>query len=79
MTKSVGANEFFVVLREKMNFKISRPSDVGKSGERPVQRESNCNNVCRVCQVNLKVTYGKCVVKACGNISKPSARKERAF
>ena len=66
----------FVVLRDKMNLKIWRPSDVGKSKKRPVQKENNCNNVCRVCQVNLKVTYGKCVAKACGNKFKPSASKE---
>ena len=54
----------FVVLREKIYFKIWRSSDVGKSEKRPAQKESNCNNVCRVCQVNLKVTYGKCVAKA---------------
>ena len=52
-------------------------SDDGKSEKRPGQKESNCNNVCRFCQINLKVTYGKCVAKACGNIFKPSARKER--
>ena len=67
----------FVVLREKIYFKIWRPSDVGKSEKEPVQKESNCNDVCKVCQVNIKVTYGKSVViKACGNIFKPSARKQ---
>ena len=64
------------VLCEKMNFKIWRPSDVDKSEKRLVQTEISCSDVCKVCQVNLKVTYGKCVAKACGNIFKPSARKE---
>ena len=59
-----------------MNFTIWRPSDIGKSEKRPAQKESNCNNVCRVCHVNLKVTYDKCVATACGNIFKASARKE---
>ena len=50
---------------------------LGKSEKKPVQKESNCNDVCKVCQVNLKVTYGKSVaIKACGNIFKPSARKQ---
>ena len=51
----------FVVLRKKLNFKISRSLDVGKSEKKPVQKESNCNDVCKVCQVNLKVTYGNSV------------------
>ena len=46
----------------------------GKRG-RP-KKENNCNDVCRVCQANLKVTYGNCVAKSCVNIFKPSARKE---
>ena len=54
--------------------------DVGKSEKKPVQKavqkESNCNDVCKVCQVKLKVTYGKSVAKACGNIFKPLARKQ---
>ena len=66
----------FVFLREKINFKIWRPSDLGKSEKKPVQKQSNCDDVCKVCQVNLKVTYGKYVAKACGNIFKPSARKQ---
>ena len=67
----------FVVLREKINFKIWRPLDVGKSEKKPFQKERNCNDVCKVCQVNLIVTYGKSVaIKACGNIFKPSARKQ---
>ena len=66
----------FFFFCNKMNFKIWRPLEVGKREKRPAQKESNCNNVCRVCQVNLKLTYGKCVAKACGNIFKPSARKE---
>ena len=51
-------------------------SDVGKSEKRLGQNKSNCNNVCRFCQINLKVTYGKCVAKACANTFKPAARKE---
>ena len=43
---------------------------------RPAKKENNCNDVCRVCQVNLNVTYGNCVVKSCVNIFKPLARKE---
>ena len=66
----------FVVLGQKINFKICRPSDVGKSKKKPVQKESNCKDVCKVCQVNLKATYGKSMAKACGNIFKPSARKQ---
>ena len=66
----------FLVLCEKINFKIWRPSDIGKSEKKPVQKESNCNNVYKVCQVNLKVTYNKSVAKAWGNIFKPSARKQ---
>ena len=34
----------FVVLHEKINFKIRRPSDVGKSEKKPVQKGSNCND-----------------------------------
>ena len=49
---------------------------LGKSEKKPVQKEKNCNDVCKVCQVNLKVTYGKSVAKVCENISKPSARKQ---
>ena len=45
---------------------------MGKSEKKPVQKESNCNVVCKVYQVNLNVTYGKSVaIKACGNIFKP--------
>ena len=40
------------------------------------KKENNCNDVCRVCQVNLKVTYGNCVAKSCVNIFKLAARKE---
>lgn len=40
------------------------------------KKENNCNDVCRVCQLNLKVTYGNCAAKSCVNIFKPSARKE---
>ena len=63
----------FVVLNEKLK---TLASNIGKSEKRPGQKESNCNNVCRVCQINLKVTYDKCLAKACGNIFKLSARKE---
>ena len=66
----------FVVFGEKINFKIWRPSDVGKSEKKPVQKENNCNGVCKVCQVNLKVTYGKSVAKACKNIFKLSAGRQ---
>ena len=47
-----------------MNLNILRLSDVGKSEKRPAQKESNCDNVCRVRQVKLKATYGKCVAKS---------------
>ena len=66
----------FVVLHEKKNqfpnLKILA-ADVGKSEKRPGQKGSNFNNVCRVCQINHKVTYDKCVAKACGNIFKLQA------
>ena len=32
-----------------------------KKQEKPAQKERNCNDVCKVCHVNLKVTYGKSV------------------
>ena len=51
-------------------------SVVGKREKRPAQKECNCNNVCRVCEINLKVIYGKCVAKAWRNIFKLLARKE---
>ena len=54
---------------------IRRTLEDGKSKKRPAKKENNCN-VCRVCQVNLKVTYGHCVAKSCVNIFKPLARKE---
>ena len=63
----------FVVWHEKLK---TEALDIGKSEKRPAQKESNCNNVCRVCRINLNATYGKCVGKACGNIFKPSMRKE---
>ena len=40
------------------------------------KKESNSNDFCRVCRVNLKVTYGSCAAKSCVNLFKPSARKE---
>ena len=40
------------------------------------KKENNCNDVRRVCQENLKATYGNCVAKSCVNIFKPSARKK---
>ena len=55
---------------------IRRSLEDGKSKKRPAKKENNCNDVCRVCQVSLKVTYGNCVAKSCVNIFKPSARKE---
>ena len=39
-------------------------------------KENSCNDVCRVCETNLKVTYGNCVAKSCVNLFKPSGRKE---
>ena len=39
--------------------------------DRP-KKENNCNDVCRVSQVNLKVTYGNCAAKSCVNIFKPN-------
>ena len=41
--------------------------------------ENNCNDVCRVCQENLKATYGNCVEKSSVNIFKQSARKEMSL
>ena len=51
---------------------IRRSLENGKRGQ--PKKENNCNDVCRVCKVNLKVTYGNCVAKPCVNIFKPSAR-----
>ena len=39
-------------------------------------KENNCNEVCRICNLNLRVTYGDCGTKSCGNLFKPSTRKE---
>ena len=43
------------------------------------KKENNSNDVCRVCQENLKATYGNRVAKSCVkvyNVLKPLARKE---
>ena len=40
------------------------------------KKENNCNEVCRICQVNLKLTYGNFGTKSCVNLFKPSTRKE---
>ena len=66
-----------VVLHEKMNFKFEDLSFGRWESEKGQgQKASSCNNVCRVCLINLNGIYGKCVSKACGNIFKLSARKE---
>ena len=54
----------FVVLREKINFKIKTLGRREKREEAGPKRKQ-FNDVCKVCQVNLKVTYGN-----------PSARKQ---
>ena len=83
MTKSVGADalSYFLLLlfwARKLILKFEdRRTLHGKSEKKPVQKESNCNDVCKVCQVNLKATYVKSgAIKAWGNIFKPSARKQ---
>ena len=78
MTKSVGTNRFsyFLFLLLCTRDWILKFEDLGKSKKRAAQKESSCNNVCRVCQENPKVTYDKCVARACGNIFKPLVRKE---
>ena len=40
------------------------------------KKENNCNEVCRICILNLRVTYGDCGTKSCANLLKPSTRKE---
>ncbi len=40
------------------------------------KKENNCNEVCRICNLNLRVTYGDCGTKSCANLFKPSTRKE---
>ena len=40
------------------------------------KKENNYNEVCRICQVNLKLTYGNFGTKSCVNLFKPSTRKE---
>ena len=50
------------------DFEIKKP----KRG-RPKKRD-NCNEVCRVCQSNLKIEYGN--AKSCINLFKPSLKSD---
>ncbi|KAJ7385997.1 hypothetical protein OS493_012330 [Desmophyllum pertusum] len=34
------------------------------------------NELCRICNLNLRLTYGNCGTKSCVNLFKPSTRKE---
>ena len=80
MAKSVGTNgcsHFFMLFfarEKKLIFQDLWRMEKAKRG-RP-EKENNCNDVCRVCQENLKATYGNRVAKSCVNILKPSVRKE---
>ena len=38
---------------------------MGKAKRGRSKKENNCNDVCRVCQENLKATYGNRAAKCC--------------
>ena len=40
------------------------------------KKENRANDVCRVCQTNLRVKYGSSIAKSFVNLLKPSLRNE---
>jgi hypothetical protein len=37
----------------------------GKGEKRSPEKETNYNEMCRICQVNIKLTHGNCATKSC--------------